>query len=175
MDDIAEKLGISKRTIYETFKDKNELLLSCFEEYSNERYQANEAIIKDSQNLLEAIFLFIREGASMMNSLNPAFFSDLKRYHNDLWVIASKQQNEKNYNLAYRLVRKGINEGIFRKDINIDIVVKIILEQMKFMVDNEVFPSDKYKRSEVFSNIVINFTRGIATDKGIELINNIER
>ena len=174
MDDIAANLGISKRTIYETFKDKNELLISCFEEYSNERYEANEVIIKDSENLLTAICLFIQDGASMLDLLNPAFFSDLKKYHNELWLQASRQQKERNYNQAYRLVRKGINEGVFRKAINIDIVVKIVLEQMKFMVDNEVFPPDKYKRSDVFKNIVINFIRGIAANRGIVMINDIE-
>jgi len=174
MDDIAEKLGISKRTIYETFKDKNELLINCFEEYSKERYKVNEEIIKDSQNVLAAICSFIQSGAVALDLLNPAFFSDMKKYHNDIWVMASKQQNEKNYNLAYRLLRKGINEGIFRKDINIDIVVKIILEQMKLLVDNVVFSSDKYSRSEVFKNMVINFIRGIATNRGIELIDSFE-
>ncbi|MDO9256899.1 MAG: TetR/AcrR family transcriptional regulator [Bacteroidales bacterium] len=174
MDDIAEKLGISKRTIYETFKDKNELLINCFEEYSKERYKVNEEIIKNSQNVLAAICSFIQSGAVAINLLNPAFFSDLKKYHNEIWVMASKQQNEKNYNLAYRLLRKGINEGIFRKDINLDIVVKIILEQMKLLVDNEVFSTDKYSRSEVFKNMVINFIRGIATNKGIELIDSFE-
>ena len=175
MDNIAEKLGISKRTIYETFKNKSELLINCFEEYSKERYKANEEIIKNSHNVLAAICSFIQSGALAIDLLNPAFFSDMRKYHNDIWVMASKQQNEKNYNLAYRLLRKGINEGIFRKDINIDIVVKIILEQMKLLVDNEVFSSDKYTRSEVFKNMVINFIRGIATNKGIELIDSLEK
>ena len=174
MDNIAEKLGISKRTIYETFKNKSELLINCFEEYSKERYKANEEIIKNSQNVLAAICSFIQSGALAIDLLNPAFFSDMRKYHNDIWVMASKQQNEKNYNLAYRLLRKGINEGIFRKDINIDIVVKLILEQMKLLVDNEVFSSDKYTRSEVFKNMVINFIRGIATNRGIELIDSFE-
>jgi len=174
MDDIAANLGISKRTIYETFKDKNELLISCFEEYSNERYKANEVIIKDSQNPLTAICLFIQDGASMLNLLSPAFFSDLKKYHYELWIQASRQQTERNYNLAYRLLRKGINEGIFRKDINIDIVVKLILEQMKILIDSDVFPPDKYKQSDIFKNIVINFIRGIAANRGIEKINDIE-
>ena len=175
MDAIAEKLGISKRTIYETFKDKNELLISCFEEYSKERYKVNEEIIKNSQNVLAAICSFIQSGAMAIDLLNPAFFSDMRKHYNDIWVLASKQQNEKNYNLAFRLLRKGINEGIFRKDINIDIVVKIILAQMKLLVDNEVFSSDKYSRSEVLKNMVINFIRGIATNKGIELIDSLEK
>jgi hypothetical protein len=98
----------------------------------------------------------------------------MKKYHTDIWIITSKQQKEKNYNLAYRLLRKGINEGIFRKDINIDIVVKLILEQMKFLVDNEIFPQDKYSRSDVFKNMVVNFIRGIATTRGIELIDSFE-
>ena len=174
MDNIAEKLGISKRTIYETFKNKSELLINCFEEYSKERYKANEEIIKNSQNVLAAICSFIQSGALAIDLLNPAFFTDMRKYHNDIWVMATKQQNEKNYNLAYRLLRKGINEGIFRKDINIDIVVKIILEQMKLLVDNEVFSSDKYTRSEVFKNMVIKFIRGIATNRGIELIDSFE-
>jgi len=175
MDAIAEKLGISKRTIYETFKDKNELLISCFEEYSKERYKVNEEIIKNSQNVLAAICSFIQSGAVAVDLLNPSFFSDMRKHYNDIWVLASKQQNEKNYNLAFRLLRKGINEGIFRKDINIDIVVKIILAQMKLLVDNEVFSSDKYSRSEVLKNMVINFIRGIATNKGIELIDSLEK
>lgn len=174
MDNIAEKLGISKRTIYETFKNKSELLINCFEEYSKERYKANEEIIKNSHNVLAAICSFIQSGAMAIDLLNPAFFTDMRKYHNDIWVMATKQQNEKNYNLAYRLLRKGINEGIFRKDINIDIVVKLILEQMKLLVDNEVFSSDKYTRSEVFKNMVINFIRGIATNRGIELIDSFE-
>ena len=174
MDDIAGKMGISKRTIYETFKDKNELLISCFEEYSKERYKVNEEIIKNSQNVLAAICSFIQSGAVAVDLLNPSFFSDMRKHYNDIWVLASKQQNEKNYNLAFRLLRKGINEGIFRKDINIDIVVKIILAQMKLLVDNEVFSSDKYSRSEVFKNMVINFIRGIATNRGIELIDSFE-
>jgi len=174
MDNIAEKLGISKRTIYETFKNKSELLINCFEEYSKERYKANEEIIKNSHNVLAAICSFIQSRAMAIDLLNPAFFTDMRKYHNDIWVMATKQQNEKNYNLAYRLLRKGINEGIFRKDINIDIVVKLILEQMKLLVDNEVFSSDKYTRSEVFKNMVINFIRGIATNRGIELIDSFE-
>jgi len=174
MDNIAEKLGISKRTIYETFKNKSELLINCFEEYSKERYKANEEIIKNSHNVLAAICSFIQSGAMAIDLLNPAFFTDMRKYHNDIWVMATKQQNEKNYNLAYRLLRKGINEGIFRKDINIDIVVKLILEQMKLLVDNEVFSSDKYTLSEVFKNMVINFIRGIATNRGIELIDSFE-
>ena len=174
MDDIAGKLGISKRTIYETFKDKNELLINCFEEYSKEKYKVNEDIIKNSPNMLAAVCSFIKSGAMAIDLLNPAFFSDMKKYHNDIWVMASKQQNEKNYNLAYRLLRKGINEGIFRKDINIDIVVKIILTQMNLLVDNEVFSTDKYSRSDVFKNMVIDFIRGIATNKGIELIDSFD-
>ena len=174
MDDIAEKLCISKRTIYETFKDENELLINCFEGYSKERYKVNEDIIKNSPNVLAAICSFIQSGVVAMDMLNPAFFSDMKKYHNDIWVMASKQQNEKNYNLAYRLLRKGINEGIFRKDINLDIIVKIILAQMKLLVDNEVFSSDKYSLTDVFKNMDINFIRGIATNKGIELIDSLE-
>ena len=131
MDYIAEQLGISKRTIYEKFKDKNELLQTCLEVSINEQNSKRDKIVSESENVIYAIFNFMNEGIHVMNTINPVFLSDLRKYYTDIWIITFKQSKIKNYNLTFKLLRKGVNEGVFRKEINIEIVAKIILEQCK--------------------------------------------
>ena len=173
MDEIAYKLGISKRTIYETFKDKTELLITCLESYSEELKQKKEEIISNSSNVVESIFTFLKDGINTMNAINPVFINDLKKFYPEVWRNTYLNNKSKNLNLAYKLLRKGVNEGIFQKEINIDIVSKLIMEQMKILADEDIFPRDKYSVSEVFQSMVISFTRGISTKKGLDIIDQM--
>ena len=173
MDEIAYKLGISKRTIYETFKDKTELLITCLESYSEELKQKKEKIISNSSNVLESIFKFLKDGISTMNAINPVFINDLKKFYPEIWQSIYLNNEIKNLNLTHKLLRKGVNEGIFLKEINLDIVSKLIMEQVKILTDENAFPRDKYTVSEVFQNMVISFTRGISTKKGLDIIDEM--
>jgi AcrR family transcriptional regulator len=173
MDEIAHKLGISKRTIYETFKDKTELLITCLESYSEELKQKKEEIISNSSNVLESIFTFLKNGISTMNAINPVFINDLKKFYPEVWQNIYLNNEIKNLNLTHKLLRKGVNEGIFLKELNLDIISKLIMEQVKVLADENAFPRDKYSVSEVFQSMVISFTRGISTQKGLELIDKM--
>jgi AcrR family transcriptional regulator len=173
MDEIANELGISKRTIYETFKDKTELLITCLESYSEELKQKKEEIISNSSNVLESIFTFLKNGISTMNAINPVFINDLKKFYPEVWQNIYLNNEIKNLNLTHKLLRKGVNEGIFLKELNLDIISKLIMEQVKVLADENAFPRDKYSVSEVFQSMVISFTRGISTQKGLELIDKM--
>lgn len=173
MDEIANELGISKRTIYEAFKDKTELLTTCLESYSEELKQKKEEIISNSSNVLESIFTFLKDGISTMNAINPVFINDLKKFYPEVWQSIYLNNEIKNLNLTHKLLRKGVNEGIFLKEINLDIVSKLIMEQVKILADENAFPRDKYSVSEVFQNMVISFTRGISTKKGLDIIDQM--
>ena len=172
MDEIALSLGISKRTIYETFKDKTELIQICLDEIKQEQEIKNHEIISNSANVIEATFAFMKEGIKAINSINPVFFFDLKRFYPSIWKSKHEENKQKAYNMTHKLLRKGVNEGLFRKDINLNIVSKLFHEQMNLISDEKIFPRNEYSRSEVFQNMVINFMRGISTNKGIELIDN---
>lgn len=173
MDEIANELGISKRTIYEAFKDKTELLTTCLESYLEELKQKKEKIISNSSNVLESIFTFLKDGISTMNAINPVFINDLKKFYPEVWQSIYLKNEIKNLNLTHKLLRKGVNEGIFIKEINLDIVSKLIMEQVKILADENAFPRDKYSVSEVFQNMVISFTRGISTKKGLDIIDQM--
>ena len=113
MDLIAQNLGISKRTIYENFKDKDELLsdflLYAFEEH---RKKAEE-ILSVSENVIEAMFNWGLFNHNEMNKINPLFFEDLKKYHADIFLNVLKKGEIKNQELTYTILKRGQNEEIF--------------------------------------------------------------
>lgn len=170
MDMIAEHLGISKRTIYENFKDKNELLKSCINAAMADQRKMNEEIIRSSSNIIDAIFVFIKNSINTLKRINPAFFYDIQKYYPAIWRKTIHKNDERNFNRIVSLLNKGISEGLFREDINVEIIARLILEQFKLLSNQEIFPEDKYSMIDIFENIVINFVRGIVTVNGLELI-----
>jgi len=170
MDMIAEQLGVSKRTIYEQFSDKDELLQHCINTAMNEQRRINEEIIENSENIIEATFKFIKNSIDTLNAINPLFFFDIEKYYPNLWEQKIKENDNRNLNRSIEIVNRGVQENIFRSEISVEIVAKLILEQFKMLNNQELFPNDKFSRVNVFENIVINFIRGIATEKGLLLI-----
>jgi len=173
MDEIAVSLGISKRTVYETFKDKTELIHTCLRDLIRQRDERSQEVIASSANVIEAIFTSMQDGIKAINTINPLFFHDLKKYYPVIWKTLHEENKEKHYNLTYTQLRKGVNEGLFRKDIHIGIVSKLFHEQVNLISDESVFPREQYELTDLFKNLMINFVRGISTQKGIDLVDKM--
>ncbi len=170
MDDIANNLAISKRTLYEVFKDKNELITTCMEHLTNIQEARSQQLMAETSNVLELMIKHMIEGIQAINKINPVFFSDLKKYYPVIWDQKHREQREKGLNHIYTQLSKGVDEGFVRKEIDIKIVAKLFHEQINLIGDDDVFPKDEYNYADLFKNLVINFLRGISTRKGIDLI-----
>lgn len=170
MDGIAAELGMSKRTVYEAFKDKSALVHSCLETLGEKHKCKNDEICSSSENVVETIFLYMQEGIKAMNAINPVFFRDMEKLYPKTWKKLREKNEGEAYKLSEELLQRGIGQGLFRPEINIPIVAKLFHEQMNLLADEKVFPRDEYSYAEVFKNLTINFMRGISTTKGIELI-----
>ena len=170
MDDSSAQAGVSKRTIYENFKDKDELLCACLVLMEEHHDRETENIISESKHTIDLVFKVLKLGINAINSINPLFLTDLKKYHFRIWKETYMINNQKHLSKTYTMLKKGINEGLFRKEIEIEIVAKLLHEQFRIMSDEQIFPSLRYSRAIVFENIMINFLRGIATRKGLEII-----
>lgn len=170
MDDISREVGVSKRTIYENFKDKDELLRACLKYMDDIHALETDEIVAGSKNTIDMVFGFLKHGIKAINTINPLFFTDLKKYHYRIWKETYMINYEKHLTRTYTILKKGINEGLFRKNIDIEIVAKLLHEQLTIMSDEHIFPSLQYSRTAVFENIIINFVRGIATRKGLGII-----
>ncbi|MCU0460733.1 MAG: TetR/AcrR family transcriptional regulator [Bacteroidales bacterium] len=175
MDLLAAHMGISKRTIYEVFRDKDELLTGVLKWMTVRQREIMEKTLNESENVIEAIFKMMKTMMEHFKNMSPAFQMDIKRYHQD---IAEKLNNldqlpyVKNNEL---IIERGIKEGSFRKDLDVKIINKCMLEVLKMSSDREIFPPDAFGSEEVVRNVYLNYLRGLCTPKGLELIDHYDK
>lgn len=170
MDQIASDLGISKRTLYETFRDKRELLSDGMKYYSGiQHVEANE-IIRTSGNVIEAIYILVKQGEEMKQKLNPLFFEDIMKYYPDVHAMVISKSKDRDYTLTHTLIKKGVSDGVFNKELNVGLVNHFFHVVMNILMNEEHFPREQYSHEEIFRNIVMPYLIGISTEKGHEQI-----
>ena len=169
MDQIAASVGMSKRTIYEMFKDKDELLWQCIETMNRQHEKELHEIISHSENAIEAIYMIGQHGEKKKAGINRLFFEDFEKLYPQMRRLLIKRSEPGDESITYTILKRGIKEGIFRKGMNLVIVDIFIHEMMKISHSTDVFPENT-NTGEIIENIVIPYFRGISTKKGLELI-----
>lgn len=175
MDMLATQMGISKRTIYEVFRDKDELLQGVLKWMTVRQREIMTKILSESENVIEAIFKMLDLMWDHFQNMSPAFHMDMRRYHQDIMKKLSEMNEFPYYRNNSEIIKKGIEEGIFRKDIDVEIINKCLFEVLKISNDQQLFPPDYFLRKDVIRNFYINYLRGISTRKGLDLINFYEK
>lgn len=165
MDMLAAHMGISKRTIYEVFRDKEELLQGVMRWMVLKQAELVKASLDSSSDVMEAIFKIMDTMMEHYRKMSPAFRLDMKKYHSDFMRIRTEEVMTNS--LSKEILEKGIKQGIFRADIDIDITDKC-LKGVTRMNDKEV--PDDFESEDVIRNFFVNYLRGISTQKGLELI-----
>ena len=170
MDMIAQELGLSKRTIYENFADKDELVRCCVDKMDEERNRSFTEILENSSNVIVALFRIMRQTIKVMSSVNPLFNKDIKKYFHEIHQSKFKSSENCRKQQAAELLEKGKREGLFRQDVDVKIIAEIYLAQIKSMNYEDVFPEELYSKKELVEHLLVNLLRGIATPKGMEMI-----
>jgi hypothetical protein len=174
MDMLAGRMGISKRTIYEVFSDKEEILQGVLNWMTVRQHEVMNIIFSKSENVIEAVFRMLEMMSEHFMKMSPAFRMDIKRYHSDI-VKKLGEGNELPYlKNNSEILRRGINEGVFREDIDIEIINKCMFEVARMSNDEDIFPPDNFPNKDVIRNFYINYLRGISTQKGLDLIDYYE-
>jgi TetR/AcrR family transcriptional regulator, cholesterol catabolism regulator len=174
MDSLAGHLGISKRTIYEVFSDKDELLASVLQWMADKQRALVSRILDESENAIDAIFTLLESNRDHLQDMSPAFQADLKKYHYEVLINKNDQGVMPDYRSNVKVIEKGIKEKLFRKDINPEIVNRCLYLLGRSTMDFELYPFEEFTRREVIKNVFINYMKGISTLEGIELINKLE-
>lgn len=166
MDDIARNMGISKRTIYEFFEDKETLLVKGIEYNHKKMKQVLTELEEGPYSVVEEIILFYEECMKRPRWYNRKFYDDLKRYPKAL------ELNEKNKaefsKKCMKLFTRGVKEGVFHKGINFEIVTLLAKEQIKMIRPTGAFLN--HSVSEVYKTVLFTFLRGICTEKGLAIL-----
>jgi AcrR family transcriptional regulator len=170
MDALAEEMGISKRTIYERFKDKDTLLMEVIRYYKNLTEQESLKLIDQSDNAIEALFRIIKMTVSQMQRMSPAFFHDFKKYHQKIFKEFAEPGEIRDFSMTQKLLETGIEQGVFRDDINIDIVNRTLHTLFDLFGHNSDMIDSGFDRKDMFDHILVPFFRGISTKKGRKLL-----
>jgi TetR/AcrR family transcriptional regulator, cholesterol catabolism regulator len=169
MDDIAGELGISKKTIYQHFEDKDaivhQLMLTEMEQDKCDWDILNES----SKNVIEKTVKSMDIFKQAFTEINPSTFFDIKKYHPKTWALF--QEHKQNFILgAIRQdLLEGIEQGFFRPDIKVDILAKMRMEQIELGFDPQMFPPNKFSIIEIELTMLDHFIRGVLTEKGLEV------
>ncbi|NDV60493.1 TetR/AcrR family transcriptional regulator [Bacteroides sp. 519] len=162
MDDIAALLKISKRTLYEIFQDKETLLKECILYHQQYVQKALTQLVNESSDVLEVILKCYQGSIEMYNKVNKSFFEDIKKYPKVHEMI--KKNKEKDNKVVIDFLKKGVDQGLFRKDINFEIIHFLLREQMDLLA---VKALNEFPFLEVYESIMLTYLRGISTEKGI--------
>ncbi len=167
MDDIANSLSISKRTLYETFKDKEALLFECVKRRQETSREYMRKVYNEAENTLEVILKFYFTHLEELRRVNHRFFEDMKKYPTICEQI--KQERDKSQKETIRFFEKGVKEGLFRDDLNMTLVIRLMSND-QIIKENlgQEFPLD-----EIFRTQLLIYLRGIATDKGKQILDHI--
>jgi TetR/AcrR family transcriptional regulator, cholesterol catabolism regulator len=169
MDQIAEEVGMSKRTIYELFKDKDAIVLECLETIHRDQMVEIQEILSNASNVIEALYRLGQHGEKKKAAISYLFFEDIRKLYPHMWDMMKQRAKSGSGSFSYTILAKGIEEGIFRKDINIEIVGTYIQAMMETFHKKDIFP-DNTSDKELLKNIVIPYYMGISTEKGKNLI-----
>lgn len=167
MDDICSHLKISKKTLYQFFSNKNDVVEQVVLHRRNNN-QARKDLKELKQHNAIQIMLSIRDHIiTNLNSRMPANLFDLKKYHPDMYQKINEQDQIFIHSLFYEVINKGIQEGFFRPDINKEIQVYLFVKQMAFLGEPEMISDAKYSLDIIVSAIVENVIRSFITPKGM--------
>ena len=175
MDMLAAKLGMSKRTIYEVFRDKDELLKGVIKWMTQKQREVITKYFNESDNVVEAIFKMLDLMTDHFQKMSPAFQMDMKRYHRIILDNPDEIQDLPYYSNNSEILSRGIKEGVFRDDIDVEITNKCMLEVVRMSNDKDVFPPDDFTNKDIIRNFYLNYLRGISTPKGLDLIDFYEK
>jgi AcrR family transcriptional regulator len=170
MDALAEEMGISKRTIYEQFKDKDALLQEVIHFFKQKQNDEAHQIIEKSENGIEALFRMMRVTIRQIAKMNPMFFHDFKKYHARVFKEFAEPGAIRDFSITKKILDKGVKQKEFRSDMNIEIVNMTLHELFNLFGHESSLIDAGYDRKEMFDHIIIPYLRGISTEKGVALI-----
>lgn len=171
MDDIAKHLSISKKTIYQFFKDKDEVVHTLMEQaLEKDRHDFN-SIVKKTANVVEEVFMMMKKMHEIFGNINPNIFYDLRKYHPKTWELFHKFRTEFIYGMVVNALDKGKKDELVRADVNSKLLAKLRVEEIDMAFQPTVFPPDKFKILDVHLSLTEHFLYGVCTLKGHKLIN----
>lgn len=167
MDDIANTLAISKRTLYEIYSNKEELLLEAVriheQEFNDHMLQYS---LDKNHNVMDIIIEFYKKKLLAIADVSPLFLVELRKYKQVVEYL--ERMNAERHNNALLFFCRGVKEGFFRSDLNFDIILKTSSASANYAMETQMYKN--YSITAIMHNTIFLYLRGICTTKGIKVL-----
>lgn len=169
MDDIADELSISKRTVYEIFGTKEQLVFECVKKYTERERSKLAELTAHCSNVMEILLIIYRRRIEDTKRTNLLFYLDLRRYSSVMQFL--KEKSEHNRELCQQFIKRGIEEGYFRKNLDYQLTSLIFDALGHYFMDNQLY--ERYSIEDIYHNLVFVSLRGMCTEKGLAELERI--
>jgi len=170
MDDVASELGISKKTLYQYITDKDDLVGKFIDNEIAHRHEEICKCFSTHFNAIEELFEISIFMNKFMKDQNPATEHDLKKYYPHHYVKTVKARRERIFNYILMNLKKGKEEGLYRAELNEDIIAKLYISRVESIHLNDLFTVEEFTSVKLFMELLVYHVRGIASEKGIAVL-----
>ncbi|SDL98387.1 DNA-binding transcriptional regulator, AcrR family [Catalinimonas alkaloidigena] len=170
MDDVAKDLSVSKKTIYQFFRDKHELVQCVMLEHQCRTEDVLQGISQEAHDAIEEFILISIMLQKMFANMNPVVLYDLQKYHPDAWHVFLEHRDSCIEKTILHNLQWGQRDGLYRDDAHPAILARMRIEQAMLAFDSSAFPHDTYSLVEVQTQFLLHFIHGVVSPRGYELL-----
>lgn len=170
MDDISSKMGISKKTLYQFFSDKETLVVAVVSEIIRSNRENCDFSRDKSKDAVHEILLAMEIMSELFHHMNPSIIFDLQKYYPQGFEIFKYYKHSYLHEIIKKNIQRGINEGLYREDINIDIMTRFRLESIVMPFNPEFHQQVKLPLATIAIELSKQYLFGIVSQNGYKLI-----
>ena len=175
MDDIAADMGMSKKTLYKWFENKDQIVLGTMTRHLSKVQGECSAVAGHATNAVEEMLTIAQWADEQFSGIHPSIFHDLKKYHPAAWELFGAHKNTFILEQITQNLRRGMVEGLFRPDLDVEVLARLSLAQIELAFDPVLYPPAQFAPVRVNRVFDEHFLLGVATLKGHKLINQLRR
>jgi AcrR family transcriptional regulator len=171
MDEIARHLGMSKKTIYQFYRDKDEIVSALvYKKLEEDKCQMID-VANSSSNVMEEMVKMMKCAEEFFAKANPIVIHDLQKYYPEAWALFQKFKSEVVVDNMRDILKRGIEQGYVRENIDTYVMAKMHVWQVELGFDGSVFPHNEFNSWNIQLQFLEHFIYGICTEKGFQIIN----
>lgn len=175
MDDVANHLGISKKTLYQFVKDKNELVKKVIENDLAIKNEGFTAILDKNLNAIDELLEVNKYINKLFKEYQPGMEFDLKKYYPEYFLEVKERKRVRMYDAVSGNLKKGISEGLYRKDLDVDLLSKLHVFRCENLIEYDVFSRDELLSDHFVNEMFTYHIHGIANEKGLKYLKQINQ
>lgn len=172
MDDIANELKVSKKTLYQFVSDKQDLVLKTLQKYCEGDKLMVAEIQNKAANAMEESLMITKHVKEKFAAIHPSINYDLEKYYPDAWKMMQGHQLHFVFETVKKNLEKGMAEGFYRDDLNPEIIARAYVTKVYAMIDRTDDIFGKYDFGTIYGEFMRYHLRGIASEKGHKHLNS---